>query len=167
MPTATNWAVFEDTTAGTRTDRALKATATSPLHAKADRGPRLGVIDPEVSFGIAQIRGIRTELIAESFEVGGLHEAEHERPGMASARGCWDWVFIMRVKRIRTRPGERQALLNASVRAFCMTHSGNSTRWEILELLVSRWRRIEQVATAIPGRYIYAVTAGGVTPLQV
>ena len=32
-------------------------------------------IDPEVSFGIPQIRGIRTELIAESLDAGGLKEA--------------------------------------------------------------------------------------------
>ncbi len=32
-------------------------------------------IDPEVSFGIPQIRGIRTELVAESVRVGGIHEA--------------------------------------------------------------------------------------------
>ena len=33
------------------------------------------VIDPGVSFGIPQIRGIRTELIVESVEAGGLPEA--------------------------------------------------------------------------------------------
>lgn len=33
------------------------------------------VIDPDVSFGIPQIRGIRTELIAESVQAGGLDEA--------------------------------------------------------------------------------------------
>lgn len=33
------------------------------------------VIDPEVAFGIPQIRGIRTELIAESMKAGGLDEA--------------------------------------------------------------------------------------------
>lgn len=32
-------------------------------------------IDPEVSFGIPQIRGIRTELIAESVAAGGIEEA--------------------------------------------------------------------------------------------
>ena len=33
------------------------------------------VIDPEISFGIPQIRGIRTELIVESVEAAGLQEA--------------------------------------------------------------------------------------------
>lgn len=32
-------------------------------------------IDPELAFGIPQIRGIRTELIAESVEAGGIQEA--------------------------------------------------------------------------------------------
>lgn len=33
------------------------------------------VIDPDISFGVPQIRGIRTELIAESVKAGGLEEA--------------------------------------------------------------------------------------------
>jgi len=32
-------------------------------------------IDPEVAFGIPQIRGLRTELIAESVSAGGMQEA--------------------------------------------------------------------------------------------
>lgn len=81
--------------------------------------------------------------------------------------GAGDWVVIMRDKKIRTRPGERQALLNAGVRAFCMTTSGNATRWQVLELLATRWRRIELTANTVAGPYIYAVTSGGVTPLRV
>jgi hypothetical protein len=72
----------------------------------------------------------------------------------------------MRDKRIRTRPGERQALVTAGVRAFCMTDAGNATRWQVLELLMARWRRIEQIANRAPGPYIYAVTQGGVTLLS-
>ncbi len=41
-------------------------------------------IDPEVSFGIPQIRGLRTELIAESFAAGGIEEAA-EAWGMSPA----------------------------------------------------------------------------------
>jgi uncharacterized protein (DUF433 family) len=37
--------------------------------------PEAVVIDPQVSFGSPQIRGIRTDLIAESHAVGGLDEA--------------------------------------------------------------------------------------------
>jgi len=51
--------------------------------------------------------------------------------------GQQDWIVLMRDKRIRTRPGERRALVDAGVRAFCLTHAGNYTRWEVLELLVN------------------------------
>lgn len=81
--------------------------------------------------------------------------------------GAGDWVVVMRDKHIRTRPGERQALVDAGVRAFCMTDSGNATRWQVLELLVTRWQRIQQTAANVPGPYIYAVTRSGVTRLKV
>jgi hypothetical protein len=48
-----------------------------------------------------------------------------------------------------------------------MTNSGNATRWQVLELLVMRWRRIELTANTVAGPYIYAVTSGGVIPLRV
>jgi len=73
----------------------------------------------------------------------------------------------MRDKRIRTRPGERRALVDAGVRAFCLTHAGNYTRWEVLELLVNRWERIEGIASLNPGPYVYSVTRSGVQRLNV
>lgn len=78
-----------------------------------------------------------------------------------------DWVVLKRDKRIRTRAWERDALIAAGVRTFCLTGAGNYTRWGVLELLVQRWRRIEELADAIPGPYIYSVTKEGVTWLRV
>src|SRR5439155_12227545 len=51
------------------------------------------VIDPDVSFGIPQIRGIRTELIAESVRAGGLEEAVASwgvGPGEVDAAVTWE-----------------------------------------------------------------------------
>ena len=81
--------------------------------------------------------------------------------------GDEDWVVIMRDKHIRTRPGESQALRDAGVRAFCLTHAGNSTRWEVLQLLATRWRRIEAVAGSVAGPYIYGVTRSAVSRLNI
>jgi predicted nuclease of predicted toxin-antitoxin system len=72
-----------------------------------------------------------------------------------------DWVVLTRDKRIRTRPAERDMYLSVGVRTFCFTHAGNYTSWEVLELVVSSWRRIEEAADATAGPYIYSVTKAG------
>ncbi len=66
--------------------------------------------------------------------------------------------MVFRDKRIRTRPWERQKLVDHGVRAFCLTHAGNYTKWHTLELLVKRWQDIELTAMVEPGPYIYSVT---------
>jgi hypothetical protein len=76
------------------------------------------------------------------------------------------WVVIGRDKRIRTRPGEREALIAAGVRAFCLTGGGNYNRWDTLRLLAARWERIDDVAAAKAGPYIYSVTWEGVRELS-
>ncbi len=81
--------------------------------------------------------------------------------------GREEWIVIMRDKHIRTRPGEKEAFIRAKLRAFCLTNAGNATRWQILELLVARWPRIEQIAGSEPGPYIYSVTASTMRPLAI
>jgi hypothetical protein len=73
-----------------------------------------------------------------------------------------DWVVIMKDRKIRTRPWERQALSEAGVRAFCMTAAGNYSKWRTLQLLVERWDAIERTADAVDGPYICSVTQSGV-----
>jgi hypothetical protein len=77
-----------------------------------------------------------------------------------------DWVVLKRDKKIRSRRWERDALIAAGLRTFCMTGGGNYTRWETLRLLAARWNRIEEVAGSVPGPYIYAVTWDGVRELS-
>lgn len=76
--------------------------------------------------------------------------------------GEQNWVVITKDKKIRTRRWERQALIQARVRSFCMTAAGSYPMWETLQLLARRWDDIEEIATAIPGPYIYSVTNAGV-----
>lgn len=72
------------------------------------------------------------------------------------------WAVIMRDKRIRRRPAERQRFLDHGVRAFCLTGAGNQTSWQMLRVLVRYWDRIEEAA-AQPGPFIYAVTGNGLS----
>lgn len=75
--------------------------------------------------------------------------------------GRHGWVVLMRDKRVRARPGERQALVRSNVRAFVLTTAGNYTRWRILDLLVRRWPDIEETAATDQPPYIYAVRQQG------
>lgn len=75
--------------------------------------------------------------------------------------GRHGWLVLMRDKRVRSRPGERRALLKSNVRAFVLTTAGNYSRWRTLDLLVRRWTDIEEVAATGEPPYIYAVTQQG------
>ncbi len=67
----------------------------------------------------------------------------------------------MRDKRIRYRRPERDKLIRHDAKAFCLTASGNQTRWEMLRLLVRHWNRIEE-EEAQDGPFICRVTKQGV-----
>ena len=79
--------------------------------------------------------------------------------------GQFHWIVIMRDKHIRSRTGEREALMSSGVRAFVLSGAGNYTKWQTLELMVRRWGEIERIATEVPGPYICGVTQGGVRRL--
>jgi hypothetical protein len=66
--------------------------------------------------------------------------------------GREDWVVVTKDRKIRSRPGERDALIASGVRTFCATHAGNYTRWELLQLLVDKWDKIEEIATTCRDR---------------
>lgn len=78
-----------------------------------------------------------------------------------------DWVVIMKDDRIRYRSLERHRFLEAGLRVFCLTTSGNRSSWDILGLLVRFWDEMERVARSGDGPYIYSVTQLGVRPLFV
>ena len=79
-----------------------------------------------------------------------------------SEAGAHRWVVLRRDKHIRSRPGERRALLEHGLRTFCLTGAGNASKWDVLSLLVVNWSEIERIAREKPGPYIYSVTRRGV-----
>lgn len=76
--------------------------------------------------------------------------------------GAQGWPVIMRDKRIRTRRPERQALIDAGVKAFCLTTSGNSRSWDLLRVIVKNWDAVEERARD-DGPFIYGVTMQGLS----
>jgi hypothetical protein len=78
----------------------------------------------------------------------------------AGARG---WVVLMKDDAIRRRPAERDALIEAGVRAFCLTNA-QLRAVEQTERFVSNRHRIVQQARK-PGPYIYGVYEKGLRRL--
>jgi len=71
------------------------------------------------------------------------------------------WVVVSRDKKIRTRPGERQALTEAGVGCFILTQKQPFTRWEYLKLLARTLDEMEFVFTETPRPSIFGVGRTG------
>lgn len=76
------------------------------------------------------------------------------------------WAVIMRDKRIRSRPGERELLRRHRIRAFCLTGSGDQTSWEMLQLLVRHWDSMQQRLLELDGPFLFGITRNGLRRLQ-
>lgn len=77
--------------------------------------------------------------------------------------GRRDWIVLTKDDRIRRRPAERDALMAASVRAFCLTNA-NLRGAEQTDRFVTNRDRILRQATK-SGPYIYGVYADGLRRL--
>ncbi|MCY4087282.1 MAG: hypothetical protein OXG37_10520 [Actinomycetia bacterium] len=56
------------------------------------------------------------------------------------------WTISTRDARIERRPAERQAVVNYDAEMFVITSRGNLSKWDQLEVLMSRWRQIDEQA---------------------
>jgi hypothetical protein len=74
------------------------------------------------------------------------------------------WVVLMKDERIRYRPAERAAVLDHSVRAFCLT-SGNLRATDMASLYLGVLDRIA-AACAAPGPFLYGVSRQGLRLLD-
>ena len=75
--------------------------------------------------------------------------------------GAKGWLVISRDKKIRSRLGERRALITHGVGAFCLTQRDNPTRWEILKLLVNTIDDMERTFAQVPRPFLYGVDRHG------
>lgn len=71
-------------------------------------------------------------------------------PAVAAA----GWVIITRDLNIRNNPAERRAVRENGARMVALSGDDATERWPQLELLMIRWRRIEELASE-PGPFIY------------
>lgn len=71
------------------------------------------------------------------------------------------WLVISRDKKIRTRPGERSALMEARVGAFIITQKQDLTRWDYLKLLTRTLDDMESVFETTDRPFVFGVGRTG------
>lgn len=76
--------------------------------------------------------------------------------------GSSELVVLTRDKRIRTRPIERETLLNHNVRACFLTSGGNLDLFTQLRLWLRSWDDIETLVNTKPAPWLASVTRIGV-----
>lgn len=87
-------------------------------------------------------------------------------PEWIHAVGQRGWVVLTKDQRIRYRPLEIAAVRAARARLFVIT-AGNLTGQGMADLVVRHRPRIERLAVAGPGPFIYRVTRTGVSRVPI
>ena len=71
------------------------------------------------------------------------------------------WLVITHDRKIRTRPGERRAIMDNEVGCFIMTYKQDLVKNEILALIASNLGEMEQKFETTPRPFIYTVSKSG------
>src|SRR6266700_6040938 len=88
----------------------------------------------------------------------------HDTPDPAWLRevGQRGWLVVTRDKKVRSRPGERQSIIDNKVGCFCLTQRSNPTKWEYLKLIVSTLDKMESRFTETERPFIFGISKDGV-----
>lgn len=70
---------------------------------------------------------------------------------------AFGWVVITRDRHITHRPAERGAVVANKARHITLDARTPLDRWGQLEIVVSQWRQIEQLAP-LPGPWVYSAS---------
>jgi len=120
-------------------------------------------------------RSLGRRIVPEAIEAAGyvvhtLASVYGEREGQRVEDERWlrdagaaDWVVLLKDDRIRRRPAELEALVDARVRAFCLTNAQLRGDEQAVRF-TSNINRIVQRARQ-PGPYVYGVYEFGLRPL--
>jgi predicted nuclease of predicted toxin-antitoxin system len=75
--------------------------------------------------------------------------------------GTNGWLCISRDKHIRTRPGERRALIDHRVGLFLLLQKQPPRRWDYLKLIVSTLDNMEELFEQTDRPFIYGISRIG------
>lgn len=115
-------------------------------------------------------KSIVEALRAEGLTVYSMAEVYGEEEAQRLADEVWlrdagenDWVVLTKDDAIRRRPAERDALMEAAVRAFCLTTARLRGSEQVERFVLNRHRILQQARE--PGPYIYGVYESGLKRL--
>ena len=74
--------------------------------------------------------------------------------------------IITRDHRIQTRLLELEAVHSSRARMFAIKADEPQRAWDLVEVLVSRWRDMDRVAKAVPGPFVAVVTRTTIRDLE-
>lgn len=115
-------------------------------------------IDRSVPRGVADaVKMIRDDVLWLEDEFP--HDvSDQEWLAAAGERG---WLVITHDKKIRTRPGERRAIMDHGVGCFILTYKQDLKKEEIVALIVENLEEMERRFEETPRPFIYTVSKGG------
>jgi predicted nuclease of predicted toxin-antitoxin system len=114
-------------------------------------------IDRSIPRGVAEaVRRMREDVIWLEDEFP--HDVPDEEWLAAGQRG---WLVITHDRKIRTRPGERSAIMENGVGCFIMTYRQDLKKEEIVVLISSTLEEMERRFEATPRPFIYTVSKNG------
>jgi hypothetical protein len=120
--------------------------------------------DPRLEFFLDRSLGksIGIALRAEGLIVHSMAEVYGEEHAQRLPDEVWlrdagenDWIVLTKDDAIRRRPAERDAMIEAAVRVFCLTTAQLRGAEQTARFVRNRHRIIRQART--PGPYIYGV----------
>lgn len=76
-----------------------------------------------------------------------------------------NWLVITRDSRIHHNLAELQAVRDADARMVALSGKEAGTTWEQLEIVMSRWRAIENLLDQ-PGPFVYRATRTALSPID-
>lgn len=71
------------------------------------------------------------------------------------------WLVILRDKKIRTRPAERQMIVDAGVGCFVINAKQNPNKWQYLRLVATHLDMMQDIFENTPRPFIWTLGWGG------
>ncbi len=90
-----------------------------------------------------------------------LFPADAKDPVWLQAVGVNGWLGITRDGHIRTRPAERQAIVDHRAGCFILTYRNDLKRLEIARLVLDHIEEMEEKFRTTPRPFIYTVAGNG------
>jgi hypothetical protein len=115
-------------------------------------------------------KSIVVELRKAGLEVLSMADVYGEQAGQGLADETWladagknNWVVLTKDDAIRRRPAERDALIEANVRVFCLTNRNLRAKEQAQRFVMNAERMLRRATTQ--GPYIYGVYDSGLRRL--